>query len=150
MVLVNEKKYLIDFIQLNEAWITHYFKLEDADIALASNPAKIIEGGGYVFTLVDAGEVKGVCALFKDSDNVFQLARMAVKKELRGKGYGDILLKTAIEKLQEIKAKRVYLLSNTILTPAINLYKKHGFTVLSEGQHPVYARCDIVMEKAIS
>ncbi len=150
MVLVNEKQYLTDFIRLNEAWITYYFKLEDADVALASNPAKIIEGGGYVFTLVDAGQVIGVCALFKDSDRVFQLARMAVKKELRGSGYGDVLLKAAIAKLQEIKAKRVYLLSNTILTPAIHLYKKHGFTVLSEGQHPDYARCDIVMEKIIT
>ena len=75
---------------------------------------------------------------------------MALKMEPQGKGHGDILLKAAIEKLQEIKAKKVYLLSNTVLTPAINLYKKHGFTVHSEGQHPDYARCDIVMVKIIT
>lgn len=149
MILVNEKKYLTEFIQLNESWITHYFKLEDSDRALAANPAKIIEDGGYIFSLVDDGHVVGVCALFKDSDTVFQLARMAVKKELRGNGYGDVLLNAAIAKLREINANQVYLLSNTILTPAINLYKKHGFTVFSLGQHPVYARCDIVMDRIL-
>lgn len=149
MVLVNEKQYLSEFIQLNEAWITHYFKLEDADIALANNPARIIEDGGYIFSLVENGHVVGVCALFKDDDAVFQLARMAVKKEYQGKGYGEALLSAAIAKLREIKASRVYLLSNTLLIPAINLYKKYGFTVFSMGQHPVYARCDIVMEKLL-
>ncbi len=149
MVLVNEKQYLTEFIKLNEAWITHYFKLEDADIALANNPAKIIEDGGYIFSLVENGHVVGVCALFKDDDAVFQLARMAVKQEHQGKGYGEALLSAAIAKLREIKASRVYLLSNMILIPAINLYKKHGFTVFSMGQHPVYARCDIVMEKLL-
>ncbi|MGB7814806.1 MAG: GNAT family N-acetyltransferase [Methylotenera sp.] len=149
MVLVNEKQYLTDFIQLNEAWITHYFKLEDADRALAGNPAKIIEDGGYIFSLIEDGQVVGVCALFKDDDADFQLARMAVKNEHQGKGYGDALLIAAIAKLREIKASRVYLLSNTILIPAINLYKKYGFTVFSMGQHPVYARCDIVMEKIL-
>lgn len=149
VVLVNKKQYLADFIHLNEAWITHCFELEDADRALGSNPAKIIEDGGYIFSLVEDGHVVGVCALFRDDDSVFQLARMAVKKEHQGKGYGDALLSAAIAKLREIKASRIYLLSNKILVPAINLYKKHGFTVLSEGQHPVYARCDIVMEKVL-
>lgn len=149
MILINKKQYLPEFIQLNEAWITHYFKLEDADRALASNPVKIIEDGGYIFSLVENDQIVGVCALFKDSDAVFQLARMAVMKEYRGKGYGDVLLNAALVKLREIQASRVYLLSNKILVPAINLYKKHGFTVLSEGQHPVYARCNIVMEKVL-
>jgi ribosomal protein S18 acetylase RimI-like enzyme len=39
----------------------------------------------------------------------------------------------------------VYLLSNKKLIPAISLYRKHGFTAVSEGPHAVYSRCDIVM-----
>lgn len=150
LVLINPKECLEDFIRLNEAWITHYFRIEEADRALALNPFKIVDDGGYIFCLVAENHVIGACALFKEDGNSFQLARMAVSPKHQGKGYGDVLLNAAIDKLREIGASRVYLLSNTILAPAISLYKKHGFTVLSEGQHPVYARCNIVMEKRLS
>lgn len=149
-VLINQAKFLDNFIRLNEAWITRYFRIEEADRSLADNPAKIIEDGGFIFTLLMGNEVVGVCALFKDDDHTFQLARMAVALKHQGKGYGDVLMCAAIDKLREIKASRVYLLSNTILVPAISLYQKHGFITLSEGQHPVYARCNIVMEKKIN
>ncbi|MBI3432077.1 MAG: GNAT family N-acetyltransferase [Hydrogenophilales bacterium] len=148
-VLINNKQYLPDFIRLNEAWIAHYFRIEEADRELARSPAKIIAGGGYIFTLLEEDQVAGVCALFKEDDDVFQLARMAVSPEHQGKGYGDALIDSTFAKLREIKASRVYLLSNTILAPAITLYKKRGFSVLSEGVHPVYARCNIVMEKIL-
>lgn len=148
-VLINQKQYLPDFIRLNEDWIAHYFRIEEADRELAHNPARIIVDGGYIFTLLKQEQVVGVCALFKEDNNVFQLARMAVSPAFQGKGYGDALINAAFAKLCELKASRVYLLSNTILAPAIGLYRKHGFTVLSEEQHPVYARCNIVMEKML-
>ena len=54
-----------------------------------------------------------------------------------------------IELARKDGAETVYLLSNTVLKPAIALYRKHGFHSLSEGPHPVYARCNIVMERSI-
>ncbi len=149
MILINDQRYLREFIELNEAWISHYFKVEDADRALAAYPSKIIDEGGYVFTLLVDDEVAGVCALFYDSEGVFQLARMAVAVRFQGLGYGHKLMNAALEKLKEIKATKVFLLTNKKLLPAIALYKKHGFQVVSEGPHPVYARCDLVMEKNI-
>lgn len=148
-VLINQTEYLNDFIRLNEAWIARYFRIEEADRSLAGNPSKIIEDGGFIFTLLVGNEIVGVCALFKDDGHTFQLARMAVAPEHQGKGYGDVLMSAAIDKLREIKASRVYLLSNTILVPAISLYQKYGFTTASVGQHPIYARCNIVMEKKL-
>lgn len=62
-VVENDKELLNDFILLNEEWISAYFEIEDADLALAVNPYQIIEKGGYIFSLVAAGEVLGVCAL---------------------------------------------------------------------------------------
>lgn len=148
-ILINQKQYLPDFIRLNEDWISHYFRIEEADRELARNPAGIIDDGGYIFSLLEKEQVVGVCALFKEEDDVFQLARMAVSPETQRKGYGDALMNAAFEHLHKIGASRVYLLSNTILAPAIALYRKHGFTVLGEGQHPVYARFNIVMEKLL-
>jgi hypothetical protein len=54
-----------------------------------------------------------------------------------------------LSKLAQISAKKVYLLSNTQLTSAIALYKNNGFLTVLQGQHPLYARANIVMERKL-
>lgn len=134
------------FIRLNELWITETFALEEADRQLASDPYKIVREGGHILSLIEEGEVVGVCALFWESPARFQLARMAVEPSQRGKGYGDVLIQAAIAQARQRGAESIYLLSNTVLQAAISLYRKHGFYTVTEGAHPVYARCNIVME----
>ncbi len=148
-ILENDTRLLDDFIRLNEQWISSYFQIEEADRALAANPAKVIEQGGYIFSLIVENEVRGVCALFNEGNGIYELARMAVSPEHQGKGYGNNLIKTCMDKLSSLNAKKVYLVSNTRLKPAIALYKKNGFKVISEGQHPVYARANIFMERLL-
>jgi len=46
-------------------------------------------------------------------------------------------------------AKALYLLSNTVFAPAISLCERFGFTAIARGQHPVYSRCNIFMERAL-
>jgi putative acetyltransferase len=100
----------------------------------------------FVFTLLEQNQVVGACALIKENENSYQLARMAVSPEFQGKGYGDALIYTAFAKPCEIRTSRIYLLSSTILAPAIALYSKYGFTIKYQGQHPDYQRCNIIME----
>lgn len=90
----NNINHLESFIRLNEEWISKYFTIEKPDKDLASNPSKIIDDNGYVFSLVHDDEVIGVCALFNEGKGVFELARMAVSPSHQGKGYGKALLKT--------------------------------------------------------
>lgn len=144
-IVENDRQLLADFIQLNEAWITRYFKIEEVDRELAKNPNKIIDDGGYVFSLVYKGEVLGVCALFRNEGQVFELARMAVSTTHQGRGLGSLLLRTALKKCRAVGARSVFLISNTKLESAIHLYKKHGFLTESKGEHPAYARANIVM-----
>lgn len=47
-----------------------------------------------------------------------------------------------------MKAKKLFLESNTLLKPAIHTYKKLGFKELTE-YHPAYERGDIQMELSI-
>jgi putative acetyltransferase len=148
-ILENNREYLQDFIRLNEEWISTYFKIEAVDIELAANPYKVIENGGYIFSLVVNGSVVGACALFNSGDGVYELARMAVAPEHQGLGYGNALINTCIKKLKAIGASKVYLVSNTKLVSAIALYKKHGFEVTFEGAHPVYLRANIIMERKV-
>ena len=149
-LLINARDYLDAFVSLNELWIKKNFELELVDIELAQNPSKIIDDGGYVFSLVLGNEVVGVCALFKDVNNTFQLARMAVKDSFHGNGFGNLLMDAVFMKLKEVKASSVTLLSNSKLTAAIFLYKKYGFEVTKIGPHPIYARVDIEMERSVT
>jgi len=149
-VLENDKNLLDDFIRLNEEWISTYFELEDVDHALAANPSQIMEKGGYIFSLVSQGKVLGVCALFNEGNGVFELARMAVSPQSQGNGCGHTLMQACLAKLSNLSAKKVYLVSNTKLEAAIALYKKYGFKTTSLGQHPVYSRANIVMERQVS
>jgi len=146
-VLENSREHLDDFIRLNEEWISTYFNIEDADRRLADNPARVIDDGGYIFTLVEKGAVVGVCALFRESEGAFELARMAVPPEHQRKGYGDLLMGVCLRKLTDIKAVRVFIVSNTKLKTAVSLYKKHGFETTMLGQHPDYSRGNIVLER---
>lgn len=143
---LDNEKHCPAFVRLNELWIREHFALEEADRRLAADPYRIVREGGHILALVGDGRVVGVCALFKESPARFELARMAVEAAERGKGYGDILMRAAIAKARERGATTVYLLSNTVLGPAIALYRKHGFRTVAEGPHPLYARCNIVME----
>jgi len=70
---------------------------------------------------------------------------MAVTAKARGKGIGWLLGQKAINKARELGAKRVFLESNTILEPAINLYRKLGFRKIVGHPSP-YERCNIQME----
>lgn len=147
----NNLDHLPDFIRLNEEWITTYFELEDCDRALAKHPESIINDGGFIFSLEaqdQQGENKvvGVCALFNEGEGVYQLARMAVSPLAQGGGIGKTLMTRCLEKLADLSAKRVYLISNTKLESALGLYKKFGFETVNIGPHPQYSRADIEME----
>jgi len=145
----NNEVHFGDFIRLNELWITEHFSLEESDRALAENPSQVITKGGHIFSLVSSGKVLGVCALFRDGADRYQLARMAVEPAERGKGHGNTLIEHALVKAKELGASSIYLLSNTVLQSAIALYQKHGFKAIATGPHPIYARCNIVMERAL-
>jgi len=146
----NRREHLKDFIRLNEEWITTYFEIEDIDRKLAANPEKVIDDGGYIFSLMLKNEVIGVCALFNNGNGVYELARMAVSPNHQGKGYGNQLISVCLSKAKNLMAKKIYLVSNTKLTAAVSLYKKYGFKTIFIEQHPVYSRANITMEHQVS
>src|SRR5690606_2770237 len=95
--------------------------------------------GGSILTLSNRGEVIGACALLREEDGMMQLARMAVAAGERGKGWGRILLATALQRARQLGARRVRLFSNTRLGAAIHLYEAVGFRAVHRGPHPRYA-----------
>ena len=135
------------FESLNRAWIEKYFEIEEADLTVFGDPFKeIVEPSGQIFFVVSGGAVLGTCAVMRLSDDVYELAKMAVAAEARGRGYGDLLIEAAINFAKQSGAKRLMLLSNTRLNPAIALYRKHGFESVPITDAHDYSRVDIQME----
>ncbi len=141
-----QAKYKDSFRELNKEWITSYFKLEKPDIEALENPKKyILDRGGYIFVATLENRPLGVCALIPSEGRVYELAKMAVSPEARGKNIGWLLGQAVIEKARALGAERVFLESNTILRPAIGLYQKLGFKKIIGPPTP-YERCNIQME----
>lgn len=136
------------FRNLNEEWIKSYFEMEEADYKALDNPEEyILQNGGHIFVALYKGEPLGVCALLRMSGGHYdyELAKMAVSPKAQGKNIGFLLGQTAIVKAKESGATALYLESNTILEPAINLYRKLGFRKVA-GHSTPYKRCNIQME----
>ncbi|WP_440135651.1 bifunctional helix-turn-helix transcriptional regulator/GNAT family N-acetyltransferase [Chitinophaga sancti] len=136
------------FRDLNEEWITTYFKMEAADYKALDHPNEyILDKGGYILVALDGETPVGVCALIKMDDPVYEyeLAKMAVSPKAQGRSVGYKLGRAIVEKARSLGAKNLYLESNTILKPAIGLYQKLGFKKVA-GRATPYERCNIQME----
>lgn len=143
-----EPKYQDAFKSLNEEWISTYFTMEEADYKALDNPqGYILDKGGYILVALYNGEPLGVCALIKmnNEEQDYELAKMAVSPKAQGKNIGFLLASAIVEKAKTLGASKLYLESNTILKPAINLYHKLGFQKIA-GKPTPYTRCNIQME----
>jgi GNAT superfamily N-acetyltransferase len=140
-------KYKEVFKALNVEWISTYFKMEEADYkALDHADDYIINNGGYILVALLNEEPVGVCALIKmnDPEYDFELAKMAVSPKAQGKKIGWLLGEAIKTKAINVGAKSLYLESNPVLSPAINLYRKLGFVEVF-GRPTPYERCNIQM-----
>lgn len=145
-------EYLAVFKRLNIMWINSHWSLEPHDLETLSSPEdSILSKGGYILVALIDGVPMGVVALcrMENSEYDFELAKLAVDPEARGTGLGEAICRAAIERAKSLDAKKLFLESNTLLKPAINLYRKLGFTELKE-YHPAYKRGDIQMELIIN
>lgn len=135
------------FVQLNEEWLKKYFVIEEYDRKLFANPSKIIDDGGSIFFVKNnEGRIVGTASLLKNEDS-FELSKMAVTEAFQGKGIGNILIKYCIEHAAKQGVQKIFLISNKSLTPALNMYKKFGFTeVPMDIEANPYQRGDIKME----
>ena len=116
------------FRDLNLEWIERYFTVEESDRVMLDDPeSTIIARGGNIFVALDEGTVAGVCSLMPAGSNSWQLAKMAVSPSAQGRGIGRLLGSAAIEYARRHGAVQVELFSNTVLAPAIGLYRSLGF-----------------------
>ncbi|MDX1332480.1 MAG: GNAT family N-acetyltransferase [Robiginitalea sp.] len=147
-ILDYEPRFRHAFRELNEWWIHRYFEMEDKDYQLLHDPqTHVLEKGGHILVALLEGQPAGTCALVpSDREGFdFELTKMGVAPEFQGRGVGMALGVAILEKARSLGAEKIFLESNTILKPAIGLYKKLGFKEFS-GEESPYQRCNIQME----
>ena len=90
----------------------------------------------------------GCCALLAIAPGEFEVAKMTVTESFRGTGIGRKLLEEAIAEARASGAHRLYLETNSKLTPAIRLYESLGFRHLPPERivPSAYARANVYME----
>ena len=137
------------FRTLNEEWIAHYFSLEARDIETLGDPeTTILRKGGSIFMVYADSLPVGCAALIPLGPRVYELSKMAVSPQLRGRGLGRRLLLHTIAQARLLGATSLFLGSNTRLGDAIHLYESVGFRHVPPASLPPnpYTRANVFMQ----
>lgn len=144
-ILEYKPEYQPWFEKFNRDWIEKYFWMEPVDFAVLQNPEEhIIKKGGSILMASCDKEMAGTVALKYVEPGVYEFTKMAVDEKFRGQKIGLLLSEAAIIKAKQLGACKIILYSNTVLAPAISLYRKLGFKEVP--LDAVYERSDIKME----
>jgi len=139
-------EYANDFRDLNLEWLDKYNLTESHDLEVINHPKEaILDKGGYIFLAREKARIVGTAGIANEGDSVYELVKMAVAPEFRGKGISKMLIEKCLNKARELKAKKVFLYSNSQLQTAISLYKKYGFVHVDATNSPLLT-ADIKME----
>ncbi|MFC5624193.1 GNAT family N-acetyltransferase [Algoriphagus winogradskyi] len=134
------------FKLINQAWVEDYFSIEPFDQAQFDRPEEtIIQPGGTIIFAKQGEQIIGTVGLHKVSDEVYELIKMGVSSQAKGKGIGMMLAQAILEKAKEMGGKEVVLYTHSKLIPALRIYEKLGFKD-SDLEPGKYCRCDIKME----
>jgi len=135
------------FAEINIAWITKDYELEEEDQQELFQPEKyILNDGGAILIAIYNNEPVGTCALINGGNGIFELVKMAVTEKARGLKIGRTLGEEAIKKAKELGCRKLILHSNTKTSSlAVALYRKLGFVEVPLGKSQ-WKRADIRME----
>ncbi|HVX26798.1 MAG TPA: GNAT family N-acetyltransferase [Parafilimonas sp.] len=149
VIIDYEDRYQEDFRRLNLEWLERFNLVESHDLEVLNHPRdNVIDSGGFIFLLKDNNKVIGSAGILKVNHEEFELIKMYVSPEYRGKKYGEMLLHHCIAKAKQINASKIILYSNSKLQTAIRMYEKFGFKHVAPINTP-FETADIKMEMVL-
>ena len=147
-----EVRFASHFASLNYQWITEYFRVEEEDRKALDDPeGYAIRPGGNIFFLLEDKIPVGTVAMVpitrseEEQELCFELAKMAVRPDCRGKGYGSMLMEYCIDFARSAEAHEIMLVTNDVLSAAVALYEQAGFREVSEYSDSRYERGNLEM-----
>jgi len=144
-----EDRFAGDFKDISVAWLEEFDLLEPIDLEMLDNPHRdILESGGQIFFALEGDAVLGTCGMQPVEPGVYEVIKLGVRPEYRGRGAGKLLLEACLDWAGAQKARRVVLYSNSRLQSALRLYRRCGFTPIPYVPGH-YAVSDIQMEQTL-
>jgi len=135
------------FRDINLEWIERFFAVEAKDREVLGDPDKyVLRDGGAILFACEGDEPVGVVSLVVIGEGEVELAKMGVRPSAQGKGAGRMLIAAAIATAREMKMRRIYIETNSVLGPALKLYRDAGFQPLKHAVPSPYARADVQLE----
>lgn len=143
-----QNQYKKDFVDLNLAWIKKYFKVESQDVKMLNDVENLITKGAAVYFAVEQSKVIATCMVIPRDNQVWEICKLATDGHYMGKGAGSAVLNSCMNYAKEHGAKKLMIVSNTILSAAMHLYAKAGFEEVPISNME-YARVNIQLERNI-
>lgn len=141
-------EYKDDFIEMNRAWISEMFVMEQEDEKELANIEPYIEKGGQIFFAVDdSGKAMVCCMIAPREDGDWEIMKFAAHGMYTGTGAGSACLKACIDYAKSLDLPKIIIVSNRKCTHAVHLYRKFGFTEISVDKKKFpFDRADIAFE----
>ena len=142
--------YKQSFIKLNTAWIkTNFGSLEKEDIKTFQEIEREIAKGAMIFFAVENSIVLATCMTKQISENTWEICKLAADEQYKGRGAGSRVFEKCMEYAIANNAKRLFILSNSRLKPALYIYQKYGFKEIKLDNYE-YIRGDIAFEYIVA
>lgn len=146
-IIEYDKKYKKDFIDLNIAWVKRYFVPEAADYEILDRVDELLAQGSMIYYAVEDGQVLATCMAMPLRDDEWEICKLAAAGQYTGKGAGTAVFRACMAYAIDHGARKLTLISNRRLKPALHIYGKCGFReVPLDKDYWGYDRADIQME----
>src|SRR5882672_11295117 len=92
-IIPYEDRHQPEFKKLNLEWLELYNLVESHDLEVLDDPGgTVIARGGLLFLAMDGNKLIGSAGLWLEKPGEFELIKMTVDPEYRGKGISKLLL----------------------------------------------------------
>ena len=141
-----EERFRQAFIDFNTDWIvTNFGKLEPHDLETFEKIDEELRNGAMIFFAIENDIPLACCMSMPMEGDTWEICKLGSNKNMPHKGAGSLVFKAAMGWAQEHGAKRLFILSNSRLKPALHIYEKHGFKEIKLDDYG-YERGDIAFE----
>lgn len=127
---------IVDLFELERFWLTtttDYSPLYMLDF-MAPHKGAFYRGKLHVQVARPDNIFAGFTAFYMHDTKTGMILFLATRPELRGKGYGKMLIVSAIKELKKMGAKKVNLVTRTTNLPAQRVYVSLGFDEITRDE----------------
>lgn len=148
-IIEYDSRYKNSFIEFNTDWIVDNFGcLENEDIETFEKMDEELENGAMIYFAIENDVPLATCMAKPINEETWEICKLASNKHREHKGCGSAVFEAAIQWAIKHGAKKLFLLSNRKLKPAIHIYEKYGFKEIKLNDYE-YIRGDIAFERII-